>query len=631
MLSLFVPFVYFCLATLGLVLLTKKSFGRTLPLTFFGSSLMLFISQLIFQTFSVGFYFCIAFAGLSLGFAIFQFCRSKSNLAALLRQNYLTAGFFAFTLIYLMVFIYDFHRGFTVWDEFSHWGMMLKEMLRLDRFYYVNESNLLVHKDYPPILQLFELFWLKLTGGFSETVALRAVHTFELALFIPFITETVSPKHKWQGLIFSALLSVLFVLTTLSFDLHGVIHTIYNDYTMALITVYVFIAIFFSKKIGAFEILEVSLCGAFLLLLKQMGLPLYLMILVFFAGILLVRNNFRIRQFIHAIGWRKLLLASATLLAPFVLWFIWGELTSDVAHQFDYSDLAISDLPGIFLGSKGEPWQRLAIKNYLLALGTENISTTVVPLTFFGAILISLGLLYFIFQRFRANLDKNETILLGAILFIGAAGYAVTMLILYTFSFGEYEGTILASYERYMGTYSLIMISIPLAMLCYWAAKNKQIKPVIITTACLALSVSPSAYLRLYPNPTGTAHSDVANVANFVKENVPADARVFVAYDSPVGFFYYFQYFATPLSVNNVAYDWTAEKGSDARAFYTTEILPELKQYDYLLIHNYNDEFLNNYCEVVCPSTPDTLYKIEKTNGEITGFAEIAHRFATES
>lgn len=133
-----------------------------------------------------------------------------------------------------------------MWDEFSHWGVMVKEMFRLDQFYSINLSTLMVHKDYPPILQLYELFYLKIAGGYNEIYLIRALHLFEFSLLIPFISK-YEDKSKLR-----ILKSIIFIVVTylliLLFDCHGVINTIYTDYFMALLTAYL-LGIIITEKI----------------------------------------------------------------------------------------------------------------------------------------------------------------------------------------------------------------------------------------------------------------------------------------------------------------------------------------------------------------------------------------------
>ena len=84
---------------------------------------------------------------------------------------------------------------FSNWDEFSHWGKMVKEMFRLDSFYSTKLSNLMVHKDYPPIIQIYELLWVKLSNSYSETILIKSIHFLELSLLIIPISD-IDIKNK---------------------------------------------------------------------------------------------------------------------------------------------------------------------------------------------------------------------------------------------------------------------------------------------------------------------------------------------------------------------------------------------------------------------------------------------------
>ena len=78
--------------------------------------------------------------------------------------TFFSNGFYAFILVYIVFLFLDAGRSFSKWDDLMHWGKMVKEMFRIDRFY--SESNLLqIHKDYPPFMQLFEYVWCRFGGG----------------------------------------------------------------------------------------------------------------------------------------------------------------------------------------------------------------------------------------------------------------------------------------------------------------------------------------------------------------------------------------------------------------------------------------------------------------------------------
>lgn len=270
-----IPFLYILFANATLTIITKKTFGKTLPLTFFITIIILLISGIVFKTFKVGYVVNILFSLYSVVYLI-----KKKEKRKEFKNNYFSNGFYTFITLFILIWIYDYNRHFSHWDEYSHWGEMVKEMLRIDKLYTVKESVLQAHKDYPPAISLFELMWCKLTGGYSETQLIRSLHTFEFSLFIPAINETKMIKNK-KELIINSIIGIVFIYIAISLlDQHGVINSIYTDYIMAILLAYaIFIIIDEKKLLSNNFITTLSITSIIMLLTKQMGLPFYLMIL----------------------------------------------------------------------------------------------------------------------------------------------------------------------------------------------------------------------------------------------------------------------------------------------------------------------------------------------------------------
>ncbi len=619
--SFFLPALYLLLFTAFLVVILKKSFGKCLPLAMMLSAFLLFFSQLLFGTFEVGFVVGIIVALLSVALVTRKVINGTGEE---FRKLYLTSGLVVFLVIYVLVFIYDFSRGFSMWDEFSHWGVMLKEMLRLDKFYYVDASNLMVHKDYPPIMQLFELFWIKLCGGYGEAYAERALHTFELSLVVPFVAEKVAERRNFIKSAAVGLMAAMIAMLMMAiFDRHFVLQTIYTDYAMALVVAYLIAIVFVSKKISWFEIGTLMIGGSFLLLLKQMGLPLYLMIICFMIGVILVREKGKIKVYVGRIKMKRIVLATALLLVPFVIWFIWGKMTNGVAHQFSLSDLSMTEFVKVLMGG-GESWQSITVKNYLTALGQENISTSFIQMSFLQGCVLFIGLLWLLWRCFKKDLARKEIVWLGGILITGAIGYTVAMLMLYVLSFGSYEGPILASFDRYMSTFLIIMFGTLVMIFIWQATKTERIGLVCGLAVVLTLCCAPIAFTRIYPyfGGDGWAESKYAVAVRTIKEKIDNDddAKVFIIDQDDVGAHYYLQYFAEAMKVNSIYDNWDVNV-EDIQEYYGA-IKEYMFDFDYLYVMNIDDKFTNKYCGVIniCPVKNGMLYKIVKDEEKITNY-----------
>ena len=139
-------------------------------ITLMGGGLVLYSSALVFGNFEPGFCFLLLWAA---SFPVIYTVklvhfRNDHQSSFWLNQRFCTPGLLIFVTTYVGVYLYDLNRSFTNWDEFSHWGVMIKEMLRLNTFYSVDSSVLAVHKDYPPAIQIIEWLWCRLSGGCYE-------------------------------------------------------------------------------------------------------------------------------------------------------------------------------------------------------------------------------------------------------------------------------------------------------------------------------------------------------------------------------------------------------------------------------------------------------------------------------
>ena len=181
--SVILPYLYIVFFTLSLVIIFNERFEICLPITIILCTLVSFFGGFI-NNVKIGFYFCIIICLVSLPLLIINRKEYKNIIS-----NYFTIGFFVFTLLYLLINI--FHRNTTLfyWDEFMHWGPMASETNRLNSFYSVNKSTLMVHKDYPPFASLLENLWFNFVGYYSESLIFRSLSVFSITLIIPLLKK----------------------------------------------------------------------------------------------------------------------------------------------------------------------------------------------------------------------------------------------------------------------------------------------------------------------------------------------------------------------------------------------------------------------------------------------------------
>ncbi|HAB95133.1 MAG TPA: hypothetical protein DCF49_10360, partial [Lachnospiraceae bacterium] len=147
-------------------------------------SVILYLSQYLLGSFTPGLYLLYLAAAASVPLILAANGGISAN-----RKYLLTGGLWAYIGCLAVIAVMDAGRLFISWDEFMHWGKMVKEMIRLDRFYCVTESTLYRHKDYPPFIALLEYAWCRIGGKYSEPHVAQALHLLNVSLIVPYLFE----------------------------------------------------------------------------------------------------------------------------------------------------------------------------------------------------------------------------------------------------------------------------------------------------------------------------------------------------------------------------------------------------------------------------------------------------------
>ena len=628
MISLICPLLYYLLFNGLIVFLSKRTFGKCLPLTFMINAFIYFITQVLFHTFKVGLVINILLPILLIGLLIWTYKKEGPKELKDFKANYFTNGMIAFIVIFIGVFIFDLNRTFTVWDEWSHWGEMIKEMFRLDRLYSVDASTLLVHKDYPPIVQLFEMFYSQLSGGYNESFLIRSIHLLSFCLFIPAISEEEKKMNWFKTTIHSILIIMGVFLLLLFFDQHGIINAVYIDYLMSIVIAYLMANILFEKDTTTNYNLILYMIGfSFLLLMKQMGLPLYLMILFMYIADILLKNIKDMKTYLKK---NKILLVKIVvmlLIIPLAFWKGWNSYAStlDVPQQFKLSDIKLMELRGILSGTSGEDWQIVAAKNYIHALKTENITTSGIHLSYLQCFVLTLILLYLIYIISKKVFRKEQIPLSAFTLSCGFIGYAFVMLVMYAFSFGPVESPNLASYNRYMSTYVLVGMCFIYMLMIYLETSQKQTKQnislLIIVFGVLFLIQKPEMLEKCFPKIRRDYPNEYQLHADNIVKKTEEDAKVFVIAQNTLGQYQYpIKYYGDARITNLKDYNWKIDKEiENYEEYFEEKYKEELAEYDYLYLAVIDDKFIENYSFLFEDDDieEENIYEISKEENEL--------------
>lgn len=151
----------------------------------------------------------------------------------------------------------------SVWDEFSHWMLVLKNMFYFDDFGVTGASTVLMH-GYPPAAGLFERFFNLFSASFVEGNHYKGLNILLAALLISPLKEYKTDYRK----MFMAFLVMLSVPLIFYQDAY---RSLYVDCLLGVMFGRLLYLVFSEEKYDAFFLCNFGLSAAVLALTKASG------------------------------------------------------------------------------------------------------------------------------------------------------------------------------------------------------------------------------------------------------------------------------------------------------------------------------------------------------------------------
>jgi len=343
-------------------------------------------------------------ASLRMSFSIFQF------------------SFLAGTFVFLLVL---FQNQLTHYDNFSHWAIVLKQMLSTDAFP-TPDSNLIDFKNYPLGTSSF-IYYVCRFMGHSQSVMLLAQGLLIFSCFYAMF-GIVSEKKRFLLYAFLGL-----GLSTLSFfNLTIRITNLLVDFLLPIYALAILAVIYqYRNEIKKACIVVLPLAGL-LTIIKSTG--------VIFAAIGLIFLVYTWLKHEQKFNWKTALAVVGTICGALIPYFGWSWRMATVFQGIDNKfDVATS---GIQAGKTPEQMQEI-LWTFLKA-STDLTTRPVIGIVIFQLIAIAASVFAIVVLKKKWNLWK-ALIALDVVLLLYYAG----ILALYLFSMPLDEAIVLAGFERY--------------------------------------------------------------------------------------------------------------------------------------------------------------------------------------
>ena len=486
--------LFLVLITAAISVLIKARFELVVPMTV---GLFVVAGYLfgLFHALSYAPLLLCAFAVIAVGICAYKLRSDKLDAPKVL----LTPGAFLYIFALIVIFFAHSDSRFYVGDTMQHWGLAVKNMFYLQALATSPETTIAFF-DYPPGTALFQYFFVWGKDVFCEASVMRGMSVMMLSYIIP-VTAAFSAKHlKGQWKMFVIGLAACLALP-LIFDMMAWSSTLLVDGILGLMTAYLLYAYFSEEKPDHKTSVSIALVSAVMVLTKNVGLLLALIVLTIIA------IDF-IRGHISAFSPRETFMKSAAFLAPSFIalivarisWSIYVSAQNLGSPMMDADGLSLSNILAVITGH-GQPYQYETIimfaRQFLLMLNTDN-GWPMPPVSY----VLFIGALVFFSWLFIKNLseDKQKTQIryLSYALIVGFIIYAVLHLVFYLTIFSPGEAVIVASMDRYLNTFALAAVACLLYLALQSAARrwSKETSR-WLQIICLAIIALAGAHVTL--------------------------------------------------------------------------------------------------------------------------------------
>ncbi len=634
---LIIPGLSFVLIALFYAIVFKKRITETYFLSTATIIIILFLTGLLNFKGSLlfGYSILLSFSLFSLIYSIKKYLKNRE----LIKETWLIQGLVILGIFFTFSLFLNYRRMFINWDEFSHWGSILKNMYSLDALGTFKETSGHVVKTYLEGSSLFQYFWMRPFSQYTEYPAYIASNVLYFSIFCTFIK-----KYDFRNVLF-VFSAILIPLLT-----DGIFYSsLYVDTIIGLLFGAAFVFYHYYKyEASLFGVIIVLATISVLSLVKDMGF-VYSAVLIFLFSVdslLFKRASLRtlfaqIKSFLKRT--RLFLLLSSPVIITFLITLLWKlniKLTNIDTGETNVTkgfQLVSENIISIINGNL-QPYHSNIINNFQEALINEPIFSSYFSYIslLIGTIITSI-LLSLILRKKEINVKRM--IINFFILIIGSLSVVFVILITYLFIFTEYEALTLASFGRYIMSY---FVGIFFAFLIFIlleprkALDQKPFSPFLKeSSTIIKYFLIFSLYFLLIFNTRGSINTHLLNARESVHSSIATredysgiiswtkyipegkEGELYIIAQADKGFVK----LMTIYNLIPTEMEWITDYSVSTEHYYpeypwTKIITPEewgdyvLENYEYVYIFKHDENFINLYGQFFDEVRDDALYEV---------------------
>lgn len=529
-----------------------------------------------------------------------------------------------FILSILFIFMINWNRTFIYWDEFSFWAFGPREIIRANALPTPENSTLSI-LSYLPGAPLFIYYFCRFDIN-REGLFYIAQSYLCISILLVFFRND-----KWKS--WKQILSLHIVLNII---LHAFINSSTSPYTTLYVDsllgltfgAFLYTAYHKNHKSSFNENLVLFLLIAMMMLEKHIGIAFALIAII----------NLFINNLVEKVSVKKLIVEVG----------IYAVVISSIYFSWKWY-IEKNEITRVFTSHEAFSWKSLFqsekilmfYQNYLKAFFLKRLTSgSFLSLKFSPFFLIVLFLVVIFINYFtnRKEYEKKWLYSNGTI-FLGCTSYFLLLGYTYLYMFSDFERGLLASYERYVGTYFFgwALLIIPLTYnnsRHILNLKNKYIKRTYIVLIAIFLLnaknlVRLTVRMEKKPNNMLPLVNDARNCAKELNKLLGGKPKkIFSVWQQSTGAQYFvFKMYISPHVVQREWVSWSFGKPYPyfetrnyndvwTRNLSLADLKKQLAEFDYILLGNADENFWHHYGSLF-QEREKGLYEINKNNGDI--------------
>ena len=572
-----------------------------------------------------------------IGITGFVFLIKSADFRSQIVKSLFAPSTFAFVALSLISLYKTKDWLLYIWDELSHWGVYPKAMYYYDALAPATPVDLW-HASYPPGIPLFQYFIMEFNQSWQEGLLFWSMHLLAISVIVAALAKCTykSPSELLLKLFIALVASSAFLIIASPHYLN-IFNTIYQDGILALAFGFsIVVAIKASYLDGRWGII-LALSAGFVTFLKPIG--------IYFAVSAILINIIATVFTVKFSSVRNVFAAFVPSLVSLVTvgasWVTWGNYISRFGINSE-------DSAGYLNTIRSLTNEKEAISNFISAFFHTKLpsssfiampsSTWTVIFAVFVVIWISLA----------GYQTRKRNIFIGFTLAITTFGYFFVIFLSYLTAFTPGEAAVLASYDRYIGTwYQGVFFAIVLLILSKFDSirdvdsnstkdltsthpkKRSQVGIFLVTLIAISSISSQNQYLDMLRTPKDKElpYRDALApvVAEIEAAKIPEGAKVYIITQHKTGYEYYIlryemigaQFGAVPFSIGSPSAEtgdlWT-DPTMDAEKWSKT-----LLDFEYVVLANATMSFANEFYSLFRDGRVEdgSVYKVVKLGDSI--------------